>query len=433
VRGGQVSAPVQVTAAAGVTNLSAGNVFTCGINGSGQAICWGRNNLGQLGRGTTSNRETPGPVAGLTDVIDVDASKDFACAVKSDGTVWCWGVDGDGQLGNGTSVGSSTTPTQVVNLSNAVEISLNNQTVCARLQTGEVWCWGSMWSGATGSSTASFGATHVPLQTDTLDDAQELFAGGAHTCTLRASGGLWCWGKGATGQLGTGLSSDLTTPAEILFYSSHTVVDASGGNEFGCVLLDTGRVYCSGEGDNSLLLTGIRMLGDNQHADGAQNRLYPTPVATIAPIDDELNLCRDGLDNDGQGGVDCADPDCATDLGSRVGQAVHIGFFDGDEGNHFVGSCGTNTLGREHVFTWTAPSSGNYTLTTEGSDLSTVLYVLSTCDESASSPELACDFDSAADGRSSLTLGATAGTTYVIVVDSLHNAGLKSYVLNINN
>jgi alpha-tubulin suppressor-like RCC1 family protein len=426
---GETARPVEIIAASGVTNLSAGSGFTCGIDAAGQAVCWGRNHVGQLGRGTTSASEARGPVSGLTDVVDVEASEQFACAVKSDGTVWCWGLDGDAQLGNGANQGTTSTPTQVVGLSDVEEISLNTKTGCARQQSGAVWCWGETWGGVTGSSSAPGDETHVPVQTDTIDDAEKLFSGSYHNCALRASGELWCWGKGGVGELGLGSAADKPAPVQIPFYAGKTVVDASGGGAFTCVVVDTGRVYCSGAGES----LDARVLGDNQHPDGAQPRYAPTPVATIAPIDDELNLCRDGLDNDGQDGADCADPDCASDLGSSVGQSVTTGFFSGAEGNHFVGSCGTDTNGRERAFTWTAPSTAEYTLTTEGSGLSTVLYVLDTCHESAAGAEIACDVATAADGRSSLTLSATAGETYVIVIDTPSNAGLGTYVLSIND
>jgi hypothetical protein len=316
---------------------------------------------------------------------------------------------------------------QLSGLTDVVDLALAGDSGCALEQSGQVWCWGANRYGQTGIGT-TWGLSEVPAQTLELTDAQSIYSHGEGYCALRATGQVWCWGQNGSGRFGlTTTSGNNSTPVEVPFYSTKTITDMAGGEIFVCALEDSGRVHCAGHAD----FGNARPLGDNQHDSRAMDRFYPAPTATIAPIEDELGLCRDGNDNDALDGADCADPDCASDLGAQVRSAVHLGYLSGDEGNYFLGSCGGN--GREHVFTWTAPTSATYTISTEGSDLSTVLYVLDTCAASATNAELACDVNTASDGRSSLTLNTTAGTTYIIVVDSPSNAGLASYVLNITN
>ena len=67
---------------------------------------WGRNDVGQLGIGNTTNQFTPVQVGTDTNWVDVvsgGAGNDqFTIATKSDGTVWVWGDNQGGQYGNGT-------------------------------------------------------------------------------------------------------------------------------------------------------------------------------------------------------------------------------------------------------------------------------------------------------------------------------------------
>ncbi len=93
--------------------VSAGSSFACGITLSCQALCWGRNDWGQLGRPTTetcaqgifSGRacgRTPMPVLGPQRFVMVTAGLRHACGVTVDGDAYCWGRDSLGELGRGS-------------------------------------------------------------------------------------------------------------------------------------------------------------------------------------------------------------------------------------------------------------------------------------------------------------------------------------------
>ena len=72
----------------------------------------GLNSSGQLGDVTTTNRNTPMPVSGLTGITAISAGVFNTVALRNDGTVLAWGLNFSGQLGDGTTT-DSYTPVQV--------------------------------------------------------------------------------------------------------------------------------------------------------------------------------------------------------------------------------------------------------------------------------------------------------------------------------
>jgi len=100
--------PVQVAGIAGAVTVSAGWRHTCALLADGTVRCWGENQNGQLGDGTTTDRTTPVPVSGITGATAVTAGWwHHSCALLGDGTVRCWGDNQWGQLGNGTTTDSA--------------------------------------------------------------------------------------------------------------------------------------------------------------------------------------------------------------------------------------------------------------------------------------------------------------------------------------
>ena len=93
--------------AAGITTavaVTAGSGHSCALLSDGTMLCWGNNDDGQLGAGVSNSQLlTPTPVVGLTGaVVQIDASGHNTCALQQDGRLYCWGVNDHGQLGNGT-------------------------------------------------------------------------------------------------------------------------------------------------------------------------------------------------------------------------------------------------------------------------------------------------------------------------------------------
>lgn len=147
------SAPITVTGlSSGVTAIAPGvyrwrsigdtTAHTCAIVKQGMVNCWGSNDQGELGDGTTTDRWQPLAVTGLpAAALAVTTGSGFSCALLNNGVANCWGANRDGELGDGT-FKSSKMPVQTVNLTNPTVLVSGSKHSCAIDQNGLVKCWG---------------------------------------------------------------------------------------------------------------------------------------------------------------------------------------------------------------------------------------------------------------------------------------------------
>jgi alpha-tubulin suppressor-like RCC1 family protein len=239
--------PVEVQGISDATQVAAGSQYTCAVLSGGHVDCWGRNDEGQLGNGTYSERSsTPVEVQGISDATQVTAGEDHACALLSGGRVDCWGRNDEGQLGNGTTV-SSDTPVEVQGVSDATQVTAGEDHTCALLSSGRIDCWGDNEFGELGNGTDS-DRSSTPVEVQGISDATQVAAGDGYTCALLSGGRVDCWGENAFGELGNGLSGRVShAPVGVQGISDATQVTA--GERYTCALLSGGRVDCWGENE----------------------------------------------------------------------------------------------------------------------------------------------------------------------------------------
>jgi alpha-tubulin suppressor-like RCC1 family protein len=200
------TAPVDVVGlASGIAAISTGiGAHSCAITTSGGVKCWGSNEEGQLGDGTTTSSSTPVDVAGLAGVMAIAVGYNFTCAVVSGGAVKCWGGNEFDALGTGSPsflLQRSLSPVDVLGLSSGVTSIDANTHVCA-VQAGSVKCWGSDEHGQLGdegfhvSSALPVGVSGLAVA------ATSVKVGDEHSCALTTSGGVMCWGDNFLSELG---------------------------------------------------------------------------------------------------------------------------------------------------------------------------------------------------------------------------------------
>ena len=227
---------------ANVKAVSTGYYHTCTLSNTGGVSCWGANNFGQLGRGTTTGVAIPDGGTVVPNAVSLSAGGFHTCAVLDNGTVQCWGSNGNGQLGIGTLVDSAV-PVTVTGISNAVSVSAGTYHTCAVLRSGSVSCWGSNDTGQIGNGSMGTDVTS-PVNVSGMTTATAVATGRNHSCAIVGSGSVQCWGADIFGQLGNGSSPSSTTPVAVVNISTAKTINA--GSNHTCVVLDTGGVQCWG-------------------------------------------------------------------------------------------------------------------------------------------------------------------------------------------
>lgn len=257
---------------------------TCGVF-VGAVYCWGKNDLGQLGDGTTTNQPAPravmlpaGPVDDLTLGQDqgcaivagtlhcwgslgtpapqvvtlparataVSAGRNYTCVVASG--VHCWGLNDVGQLGIGTMAFRSTPTPLSWTGRPLVAVDAGDDHACALDDQKHAHCWGHNDYGTLGAGVG-IGSALTPLDVPASVQGLPRIAGW-HACAV-TNGAVDCWGQGANGELGDGLVTDRGLPGPVpALASGVTALETGGGPgdpDASCAI-QGGLVHCWGDG-----------------------------------------------------------------------------------------------------------------------------------------------------------------------------------------
>jgi alpha-tubulin suppressor-like RCC1 family protein len=316
----------------GVTQISVGADFACARLNNGQARCWGENEDRQLGTGDqqdggpqiVENRTGTGP---LIDVVQLAAGASHTCALIEGGNVRCWGDNDDGQLGDGTDTDRAR-PTLVlaVNgpgaLSGVTQISAGTNFTCARLDIGELRCWGANGQGQLGRG--NFTPRSRPTVFKNLDNTgpltgvTQVAAGGGTTCARLTTGQARCAGSGSSGALGQGVFANSTLPVRVRTVvgpgSLTNVLSLGAGRFLNCAVVGGGQARCWGDGDDGGLGEGAT--GDRNRPVAVRNVADSGPLLGVTQIagGDRFSCARLNT-----GGVRCFGDDLDGRLGNGAG------------------------------------------------------------------------------------------------------------------
>ena len=281
----------------GVQAIAAGGNHTCALTTAGAVYCWGSNAYGQIGDGTTTYRNVPTLVSGLSSgVVALAAGNVHTCAITSLGAMACWGDNTYGQLGIGSTAGA-TKPTQVsffagatsyssatglvasrslasVTISKsisaslllnsnlvfigsgrrAVALSLGYHHSCATDSAGALYCWGYNADGRLGDGSTT--QRNSPVAVSGLTSGvQSIATGYYHSCAIDALDSVWCWGSNDLGELGQGGGSGSTTPLQVTSLAM-SVQNLVAGARHTCATDGVNTISCWGDNSYGQLGTG---------------------------------------------------------------------------------------------------------------------------------------------------------------------------------
>lgn len=267
-----VPAPVVRSGIGGVklSNPTIGEYHTCAEGGDGNVYCWGDNGSGRLGDNSTTDRELPVAV-NRSEIGGVALSKPAAghahtCAEGADGSIYCWGNNNGGKLGDGTTINSSV-PTQVEVPSPDVKlfnVTAGMDHTCAEGSNQRIYCWGLNQHGQLGTAG---GQTSTPQPVVAPDGVilSRPVAGANHTCANGNNGMVYCWGSNDKGQLGDGTTDKRLVPVAVLAPEGVSLHDVIAGYLHTCAMSTTGRPYCWGDNSEGKIGNGNHSMWEHDY------------------------------------------------------------------------------------------------------------------------------------------------------------------------
>ncbi len=265
--------------------IATGSIHACALHADGTVSCWGNNLFGQLGNGKIGDNESsaqPLIVADIADATMITNGIYHSCVLHADGTVSCWGNNESGQLGNGqagdgyhprTQDESSPMPAKVSGITNAIEIVTGWDHTCVLLADRTVSCWGDL----------GIRQTKEPSKIENVNNVRKIVSESDFTCALHIDGTVTCWGDNSYGQI-DGLyewqydgpdSSSLIAKIEV-----NQAVDIVAGSRHTCILRRSGSVECWGNSNR----IGWQVRGDYYELPSA------TPPRSVANLQDAIAI-----------------------------------------------------------------------------------------------------------------------------------------------
>lgn len=244
--------------------VAAGWSHTLGIKADGTLWGWGyNNNSSVLGIGNFSSPKTPKQVGTDTKWIAVATYLSNSFGIKSDGTLWAWGKNEFGELG----IGSKTlqySPVMVGSDNKWVAVTTGINHSIALKSDGTIWAWGENYYNQLGDGTTTSRTTPVQIGSD--NDWVSISSGVYHNMALKSDGTLWTWGRNDVGQLGDSTTTDRSKPIKIGSDSDWSFISA--GRYFCMALKSNGTLW--GWGMNTTYQLGYGSSSNKYH--------YPQPI-----------------------------------------------------------------------------------------------------------------------------------------------------------
>lgn len=281
-----------------VTAIGEGEYHGCALR-NGDVFCWGYGGVASIGDGSAQQRElgsatdTTGVLAGLT-LTQLSAGRLSNCAVSSAGHVYCWGFNGDGQLGDGTtSTPLSPVATDESGLAGGTlfsQVSVGYDSSCAVTTTGGVYCWGANATGQLGDGTTTGSSVPVAVTGLGPDTVSQISVGDGFACAVTTTNGMYCWGNNGSGQLGNGTTT-AAHAATAVSLGGLSIARVTTGLAHTCALTTTGAAYCWGSNSFGQLGDGTNTQRNTPTAVSTSGVLSSVTLARIASGSASYHTC----------------------------------------------------------------------------------------------------------------------------------------------
>jgi alpha-tubulin suppressor-like RCC1 family protein len=179
---------------------------TCALDRTGTLFGWGSDSLDQLGISNTSVVVSPSAVPPEAGWKEIGTGTSFTCGIRADGTVWCWGHSFDPNTAQLTTV-----PWQISSQTDWHGLAAGASWACALRGDNSAWCWGYGALGSTGAPISS----NSPVKVAATTPWSSLSIGLTQACGLDDHGHLWCWGSNASGEVGNGTINEAAQPTPV--------------------------------------------------------------------------------------------------------------------------------------------------------------------------------------------------------------------------
>ena len=208
-----------------------GSLWICGYDVDGLMF-----DVGSEGQNQSVPRYSVDYIKIMDNVAEVEARNGFAMVIKKDGSLWAWGRNDYGQLGDGTAI-DRVNPHKVMDGVTAVSTGWNH--TLAVKTDGSLWAWGGNAFAKLGDGTGTSRLAPVKI----MDDVKAATAGNQHSAALKTDGSLWVWGANYAGQLGDGTKNNRGAPTK--FTDGAAAVSAHGNTT--AVIMEDGSLWAWGE------------------------------------------------------------------------------------------------------------------------------------------------------------------------------------------